>query len=240
MKISLTASLYKTDAHIDRWKKWLLKFADELTRKSVDFEVIIVANEPTEKEKQAFGELRAGNFSWLKILEVPRETIFASWNRGIENSTGDVIGFINVDDVRFADSLTDGIKRIEKGADFVYFPFIYKRYVKIFGFRILAKIKKFYPPTPDEARKIVGMPYGPFWLVSKKFIEKAGNFDASFKTAGDYEWSMRTQHGGRYELSDVISGIFTSDGTTLSGNQGNLQAAERERIVSMHGSKILK
>jgi glycosyltransferase involved in cell wall biosynthesis len=237
MKISLIASLYKTDSHIKKWKKWLISFADEMKQKSVSFEIIIVANEPTELEKKIFGELRDGNFEWLRITEVPRESIFASWNRGIKESTGEVIGFINVDDIRLADSLIDGMQRISEGADFVYFPFIYKRYVKILNFNILAKVKKFYPPTPEEARKIMGMPYGPFWLISRKFSDIAGNFDESFKVAGDFEWSMRTQNEGRYELSDVMSGIFTSNGTTLSGSRSTIQAEEIERIHAMHGDK---
>lgn len=240
MKISLIASLYRTDSHIKSWSKWLLTFASELQQKKVDFEIIIISNEPTVKEKDFLNTLQSSHYDWLTIHEVPRESIFESWNRGIKLATGEVIGFINVDDIRFVDSLIDGIQRIHDGADFVYFPFIYKRYIHILNFNILAKIKKFYPPQPEEAKKILGMPYGPFWLVSKKFLERAGEFDPTFKVAGDYEWSMRTQQIGKFELSNVISGIFTSNGTTLSGSRSTIQKEEIQRIESMHGSTIQK
>ncbi|MCF7865668.1 MAG: hypothetical protein K9M11_04140 [Candidatus Pacebacteria bacterium] len=232
MKISLIASLYKTDKQIKSWCKWLTKFTNKLSQAGVDFEVIIIANEPNTYEQSVLNTVK--DFSWVRYYEVPRETIYASWNRGIRCSTGEVYGFINVDDVRFVTGIVDGIQRIQKGADFVYFPFIYKRYIRIFNFLILVKRKMFTPETPEVAVKIKGMPYGPFWLVSSKFIDKVGSFDESFKVAGDYEWSMRTKTKGIYELSDVVSGIFTSDGKTLSGSKSPIHAQENERIGNMY------
>lgn len=232
MKISLIASLYKTDQHIKKWSKWVVSFAEELTELNVEFEVIIVANEPTDKEKVYLEKLKA--YNWMKVLEVPRETIYASWNRGINVSTGEVYGFINADDIRFAESIVEGIEQIKKGADFVYFPFIYKRYVRVFNFLIPAKRKVFKPVAPEEALKVEGMPYGPFWLISKKFMDRVGQFDESFKVAGDYEWSKRTNTQGNFVLSDIISGIFTSDGKTLSGSRSLVQASEVERIRNMY------
>lgn len=237
MKISLIASLYKTDRLIEKWRKWLIKFTDELTASGVEFEVIIVSNEPSEQEKRSLQKLK--EFSWIKVLEVPRETIYASWNRALDISTGEVYGFINVDDVRFSKSIVDGIEHIKRGADFVYFPFIYKRYIRIFNFLIPAKTKIFKPETPEKALKIEGMPYGPFWLISKKFIDKVGKFDESFKVAGDYEWSKRTNTQGIYVLSDVIAGIFTSDGKTLSGSRSQTQADECARIRSMYSNSAV-
>jgi glycosyltransferase involved in cell wall biosynthesis len=200
----------------------------DLETTEVDFEILIVANDPTEKEKTVLDKLK--KYENVVVLEVPRESIYASWNRGIAHSTGEVIGFINVDDIRFAKSIADGIEHIKQGADFVYFPFMYKRYVRIFNILFPVKIKKFYPPTPDVARTIQGMPYGPFWLISKKFLDSAGMFDESFTVAGDYEWSMRTNTKGTYVQSNVIAGVFTSDGKTLSGSRSKIQQEECERI----------
>lgn len=232
MKISLIASLYKTDNLIAKWSKWLVTFATKLDNLGVNFEVIIVSNDPNPTEKKVLEILK--NYNWIKILEVPRETIYASWNRGIEASSGEVYGFINADDVRFPSSILDGIGRIKDGADYVYFPFIYIRYIRIFGFLFPVKIKKFKPLPPDEAVKEIGMPYGPFWLISKIFIDKVGKFDESFKVAGDYEWSARTQKQGKFVLSNTIAGIFTSDGTTLSGSRSLTHESEKERIKKMY------
>lgn len=232
MKISLIASLYNTDNLIDKWSKWLIKFTTKLQTFGVDFEIIIVSNEPTPTEKRTFEILK--KYNWVKIIEVPRETIFASWNRGIKASSGEVYGFINADDIRFASSILEGIERIKNGADFVYFPFLYIRYIRILGFLVPVKIKRFSPLPPDKAAKEIGMPYGPFWLISKKFIEKVGWFDESFKVAGDFEWSARTQRQGKFVLSNITAGIFTSDGTTLSGSRSLTHKLEKERIQKMY------
>lgn len=235
MKISLIASLYRTDAQISAWYSWLLTFMADLENKAVDFEIIIVSNDPTPKEESFLTKLET--HARVQVLKVQRETIYASWNRGIHASTGEVIGFINADDIRFAESIKEGIARIQSGADFVYFPFIYKRYVRIFNFLIPVRTKIFYPPDPETALHIQGMPYGPFWLISKKFLSTEGLFDESFKVAGDYEWSMRTNKKGVFVLSNVIAGIFTSDGKTLSGSRSQVQKEECERIRNMYPVK---
>lgn len=204
----------------------------DLEKLEVDFEILVVANEPTEKEKRFLGLLK--QYSRVNVLEVPRESIYASWNRGIHASTGDVIGFINADDIRFAESIKEGAETIKNGADFVYFPFIYKRYIRLYSILIPVKRKIFYPPTPEKAVQVQGMPYGPFWLISKKFLLQEGLFDESFKVAGDYEWSMRTNTKGNFVLSNTVSGIFTSDGRTLSGSRSQTQKDECERIQKMY------
>ena len=77
------------------------------------------------------------------------------------------------------------------------------------------------------------MPYGPFWLISKKVYRKVGWFDESFKVAGDFEWSARTQRQGKFVLSNITAGIFTSDGTTLSGSRSLTHKLEKKEYKNV-------
>jgi hypothetical protein len=69
-------------------------------------------------------------------------------------------------------------------------------------------------------------------MVKKEVFSKVGLFDESFKIAGDFDWMVRaTKSNIKFEKSDVLGGIFTNDGTTLSGSKNNLQQKENQRIL---------
>ncbi len=230
MRASLISSLYRTDAYIQAWHRRTRKVLDQLNASNIEAEIVVVANDPTKKEMAVLEQLKED--SRFKVLIVGRESIYASWNRGLSESSGDICGFWNVDDVRFSKAIIDAAERFSKGASLVYFPFIYKRYVKAFGFSILAKIKIFKPPAYDSEIFRKEMHCGPFFMFKKDFFQKVGNFDESYKISGDYEWCTRAAKISAFEKSDTLGGIFTNDGTTLSGSKSKLQEEENARVIS--------
>ena len=106
-------------------------------------EIIIIANSPNKLEEECLNEIKL-RIETAKIVKVARESLYASWNRGIKLSTGEAICFWNVDDIRFGRALIDGLRKIEKGADIVYFPFLifkkhkYFKYMPIYSFFLLS------------------------------------------------------------------------------------------------------
>jgi hypothetical protein len=230
MKVSIISSLYRTDSHIEKWSKTISNTIDKLCNLGVDIELIAVANDPTEKEKRFLNNLKSKQ--WFKLVEVPRESIYASWNRGVANSNGDICTFWNVDDIRFSKAILDGIHKIEKGAEVVYFPFIYLRFVKILGLSLLAKIKIFFPPKFEKVRFSREMHNGPFFMFTKKIYQDVGPFDEQYKIAGDFDWCSRASIKTDFTRSKVIAGIFTNDGTTLSGSKSQRHVEENKMILS--------
>lgn len=232
--ISIITSLYRSDAHIEKYAKRLKKATSELLAAGVDFEVLCIANEPTPIEESICGEL--ARESWFRFIPVPRESLYATWNRGITMSRGNICTFWNVDDIRFSKAIIDGIRLIkEKVTDVVYFPFIYKRYVKVLGISMLAKRRVVMPQTFDRKLFLTTMQCGPFFMFSKSIIDDVGLFDPSFRIAGDYEWCVRaTTKNARFLRCDTIGGIFTNDGRSLSGSRSTLQQDENRRIVEKY------
>jgi len=231
--ISIITSLYKSEIFLPDYIKNIQDFYSDLKNKGVSIELIIIANDISEKEKNILSSLIKTN--WVRIIEIPRESLYSSWNRGIRESKFPVCTFWNVDDIRFSNAIIDGLKKIEEGKELIYFPFRYKRYIKIFNFKILAKNTIINPPEFERETFSKGMNCGPFFMFTKKLYEKVGPFDESFKIAGDFDWCVRAAQVTNFDLSREIAGIFTNEGTSLSGSKGNILQEENNRIYQKNG-----
>ncbi len=237
MKISIVASLYHTEKHLARFLKEAHAVSAKLLSEEVPHEIILVANDSTPLELRLLESLEAP----FVVLQVPREPIYASWNRGVRAAQGDFVTFWGVDDTRYADAICQGVKALSKSnADIAYFPFRYHRFVPIFGFSLLAKIKTFIPPSFDRKRFMQEMHCGPHFMARRSLFERIGYFDESFRIAGDFEFQTRA---ARLEASFIqvpaVSGIFRNDGTTLSGSRSALHSEENTRIIDGHEPKTI-
>jgi len=229
--ISIISSLYNSDKYLKRYAKHLLRIGKYLNKKHVDFEVIIIANSPSVIEKDYLYRI-SDLLTQIKIVEVERESLYASWNRGAKLAKGDAITFWNVDDIRFGRALIKGEKLVKLGADIVYFTFIilkkhkYYRYIPVprLFFNLPLKYNRNYFRT--------GMFCGPFFLVSKIAFEKIGYFDVQFKIAGDFEWCVRAADKRlNFCRSLIFAGMYIKDGNTLSGSNKSIKLQEIENQI---------
>ncbi len=241
MDITFTSSLYRTEKHIRHWAKRLIRFSKDAERLGLTFQIHAIANDPTAKELETLDRLK--QFPWFNLVIVPRETIYGSWNRGTIMATSLACSPWNVDDNRYADAALDGVRiireNIAQGKDktVVYFPFTFKRYVRIFGFPILAKVRHMALPPFDRKEFTRSMNSGPFFMFSKKTFDEIGPFDSTFKVAGDFEWCARAAaQGAEFVLSKLNGGVFTSDGTTLSGKITPNIMRENMRVFEKYGA----
>lgn len=226
MMLTITTSIYKTEKYIKKYVKNLLTVGNFLDGK-IDFEFIVIANEPSKKELEALSLLEGKK--WFSYQSVPREPLYASWNRGIKSARGNVFGFWNVDDVRRPEAMIDGLSLIERGADLVCFPFTLKWYLNLFGFGLL--VRKRVVPTTAFDRKIYtsGMLCGPFFIFSKDLYERVGPFDEQFRIAGDFDWCVRAAKiTDNFAFSKVNAGEFRVDG-------GGLSAGSKMRLKLENG-----
>lgn len=228
--ITIVSSLYRTDKYIKNWSKALDSFVDEAALVGIRVQSVIIANEPTKIEHSELIKIKEKPY--VKIIEVGRESLYASWNRGVREADAEVVSFWNVDDFRFFDAVSDGLKSITAGAELVYFPIIYKRYLTFFGIDFLVKKTIFRPAEFDRNRFINEMHCGPFFIFTKKLYEKVGPFDETFKIAGDFDWCSRAAKETEFVRSSKIGGIFEKRDGTLSGGKNTLQEEENGRVYS--------
>ncbi len=239
--ITIITSLYKSDYYINDFSKNLKIFADKLNKNNIQFEYLVIANEPTPKEQQFAKDF--GQFSWFNFFSVNRETLYASWNRGVEMAKGEIIGFWNVDDKRYGQGIVEANKLFKNGADLVYFPFKINKYISLFGnyIRVYQKtintqIPEFSQSTKPEFLK--SMLCGPFFMFTKAFFSKVGPFDEQFRIAGDFDWCIRSAKiSNNLVKSKELGGEFRVDGGGLSAGANDRLVVENNVVYSRHNIK---
>ena len=237
--ITLISSLYKPEEHLGGYLIRLKDFFRDISERAPGFEIVIVSNDTSDATRKKLEEFIKTNNAenWLHVFNVPRESLYASWNRGVALAKNDIIGFWNVDDARYPDAVADAVKLIkENGVELVYFPFIIKWYLKFFGLVVLVKRKKIIPQVFNKREFTRSMHCGPFFIFSKSLYDRVGPFDEQFKIAGDFDWCIRAAKiSDKFSRSDKIAGIFGRYyGSNLSG--GNQRHAVENNIVyARHG-----
>ena len=233
---TIISSLYKSDKYLPKFSARLLEFADGLKNQHADFELIAIANDPTEAEKKFAQDF--AKHSWFKFISIGREPLYATWNRGVGLARGEIIGFWNVDDVRYPEALIEAQRLFEQGNELVYFPFKIGRYFKLLGKYFLvgkqtidSQIPEFNHQTRPEFSR--SMLCGPFFLFKKTFYGKVGPFDEQFKIAGDFDWCARAAKiSDKFVKAKSVAGEFRVDGGGLSAGGSPRQIAENNIIYT--------
>jgi len=121
-----------------------------------------------------------------KIISEPDKGIYDAINKGIKNSTGDIIGFLNSDDTFYdKNSLQHIVDAFDKDTDCIFGDLIYTDKND--------KVKRVWKGSAFKkgAFKKGWMPAHPTFYCRRSIYEKLGLYDDSFKIAGDFELMLR-------------------------------------------------
>ena len=121
-----------------------------------------------------------------KIVSEPDKGIYDALNKGIKNSTGEIIGFLNSDDTFYdEDSLKHIVDAFDDDTDCVFGDLIYTDKNE--------NIKRVWKGSAFKkgAFKKGWMPAHPTFYCRRSVYEKLGLYDDSFKIAGDFELMLR-------------------------------------------------
>jgi hypothetical protein len=236
--VSVITSLYQAKAHLADYLLRVQMVALQLKQAGVALEVVLVANDPSEWEQKILGDLARALETALTAavirLDVPREPLYASWNRGIRHSSGRALAIWNVDDDRTAAALIEGHRLIREGCGIVDFPFAGSRTVHIGPFTFHPKRE--FPAQYDPANFRRKARTSPFFMFSRAIYEEVGPFDPHFRIAGDFDWCARPAAlAATYCQGASLSGTFFLHGDNLSGSQNPLEAMEDDIVMLRRG-----
>jgi hypothetical protein len=235
MSISIISSLYRVEAHLPQFTASVQRFAEAVHQAGVDVRYIPIVNDATEAERTAIDQLAhrintAGHGS-MSPQYVGRETLYASWNRGVRAGDTPYFSFWNADDVRDPEAFIEGYRALQDGATLVDYIFNVRRIVKrlgVFTSQREEHSRMLFHPEPFTRKNGVG----PFFMASRDLYDQIGAFDENFRVTGDMEWAERSLPVVKFYAAKRVGGHFYIHGGNLS-NTGTSREDIEVNIIFM-------
>ena len=236
--VSIVVSMFRSERYLRQFERNVRRFARDIESTStLTVELVLVLNAPSTAELRAVGSLRGveSHQVRLKSVEVPQETLYASWNRGIHLAEGGVIGFWNTDDDRYAPAVVEAAEGMRRGASLMYFPHVVDHRWRKWGTipcrrRVLEPAREF---DRDLFRAVFSI--SPFFMFSRALYETVGPFDEQFQIAGDFDWCVRALDETSFAGGMQVAGRFLDECQGLSTLGSERLIAERNVIFIRHG-----
>jgi glycosyltransferase involved in cell wall biosynthesis len=132
---------------------------------------------------------------WRRVISEPDCGIYDAMNKGLALATGDVVGFLNSDDV-LADPLA--LERVatafsDPEVDVVYGDLVFVAQSDMTRVVRLWTSRAYTPGLCSRG----WMPPHPTLYVRRSVYEKFGNYDLAFPAAADFEMSLRLLDGAK-------------------------------------------
>ena len=177
MKISIITISYYAESTIE---KTLLSVANQSYE---DIEHIIVDGNSKDNTIDI-----CKSYSHIsKILSEPDKGVYDAFNKGIKLATGEIIGFLNADDVFYSEKAVEDLVNAfsNNEADIVYGNLDYVNKEE--------KVIRNWISRPYEKGlvKNAWMPAHPTFYCKKEVYDRLGDYNDSFKIAGDFELCLR-------------------------------------------------
>lgn len=176
MRISVITISYNSGNSID-------ETFDSVKKQSFkDYEYLLIDGGSIDKTLSI-----AGKYDHIaKIISEPDNGIYDAINKGIKNSSGDIIGFLNSDDTYYDENSLELISNaFDDNTDCVFGDLIYTDNNQ--------KIKRVWKGSKFKkgAFKKGWMPAHPTFYCRRSVYEKYGLYNNSYKIAGDFELMLR-------------------------------------------------
>lgn len=195
-----------------------------LNQTYADLEYIIVdgaSTDGTVELVKSYGDRVA------RFVSEPDKGLYDAMNKGIGLATGDVIGFLNADDMYRHRNVVEHIieKFDQTGADGVYSDMIYVDRAD------LNKVKRYWQAGKYQHGDFLWgwMPGHLSFFARKHVYERFGAFRLDLKSAADYELLLRFIHKNRIKLAYLNeTTIVMREGGVSNANLLNRLRANQE------------
>jgi glycosyltransferase involved in cell wall biosynthesis len=172
------------------------------------------------------------------LISEPDNGIYDAMNKGIDNATGDIVGFLNSDDFYENNEVISKIVKVFKkdsSLDVCYADLIYVdkfeiskniRYVKSSKFKEGLFSKGWCPPHPT-------------FFVRRNVYQRLGKFDLSYRIASDVDLMMRFLEKNKvksFYIPEVLVKMRT--GGVTNKNLKNIWLQNKEIINSFRKNNL--
>lgn len=234
MSITIICSNFNSN----RWIDGYLSSVNNQTLR--EFSIIFVDASSTDDSVETIEKFKFRDGISSSIIKCPtRINIYEAWNLGIKNARTEYVMNLNTDDRLLPDGLAIYKNSIDKyDADVIYGPCI------IMGDDKHAnQIGTYNWPEYSHQELLMHCICGPFPLLKKSSVERAGYFDISMPHSADYEmWTRMSFLGMKFVRIPDVVGTYYLNPTGMSTNPENLQKAQSEdaKIQNRYKNKTSK
>ena len=204
-KISVLTSLYNCEDFLQGYFHALAKIEG-----TEQIEVLLLHNAPQEKELAIIGE-HLPSFDFVRHIIIPeRETLYRTWNRGIQLSEGEYITVWNVDDVRFPGSIIQQAEALDNNpqAAISYGDIWISRQYGVPGG---IKSKNLVFDSSSQKEFLLEYYVSCFQMWRKSIHQTIGYYDEQFKCIADFDFQIRAAlHFPFVKIEDTL-GIYLED-----------------------------
>ena len=155
-----------------------------------------------------------------KIISETDNGIYDAFNKGLKLASGDIIGFLNSDDIFYNNNCLQMIANaFDEETDAVFGNLDYLDYEG----KVTRKWRS--KSFVNGAFKKGWMPAHPTFYCKKEVYDKLGNYDSNFKIAGDFELMLRFLEKHRIKTKFINNTIIymTSGGVSNSGFKSKIE-----------------
>lgn len=213
-------------------ERFLAYQLEQLARQSIwpKAELLIVANEPSPAEGRAIDQFKKAWKDRVRLFIVPRESLYASWNRAIQVAKAGLLAIANVDDIRTQAGLEEQVLCLETTPEAI---FSYGSFMAVRRFRSQTG-RVIEPPAFDSVEFTRSMHAGPFMVWRRKVNGRTLYFDEQFRSGGDFDLAIRLACLGCGARVHGMLGYYFDGGRGLSTGS-RLQPIERTVIELRYG-----
>lgn len=197
-------------------------FESVINQDFTEFEYLLIDGDSTDGSKEFLKENSEKIDFWLSEKD---QGIYDAMNKGIRNSNGDYLIFLNSGDFF---SGTDSISKMistSNGEDLVYGNLLIQESGKSW-------IKKYPNRLNFRYFYFESLPH-PACLISIRLFEQHGLYDTTLKIASDWKFFILAvaRHNCTYKYVDEEISTFSLDGLSSSKANRILLANERESVM---------
>lgn len=156
------------------------------------------------------------------LVSEPDAGLYDAMNKGIAQTSGDIVAFLNADDLYADDSVLSTVAccMLKSDLDLLYGDVVF------FSPKKSDKVLRRYSSMKFSPKMLAygWMPAHPTLFVKRLVFEKVGGFKANYKIAGDYEFIARvfSLQKPRYEYLQTVLVKMRTGGVSTAGLQNTL------------------
>jgi len=224
MKVSIITACYNSENTIEE----TIRSIQKQTYK--DIEYIIVDGASTDKTLQIIENYKD---TVSKLISEPDTGVYNAMNKGIKASTGDLLFFLNADDIfinelvveKFVEEAKKNIAGLLLGNILMLNRYTGEMYYE--NHKIV-----------DKIRLMTSTIFHPATFFRKEVFEKYGLYNENNKIVSDYEWYINYfQNNGDYKYIDLPVSIFSLGGLSSDAKHKEIHTKEYAEVQNKYFSK---